>query len=70
MTTFENDKPTHELRWRRERFVRIAEGGGCEPYYRDTLQQKWKVAKGMGGRVDYVEEWRDVPVEVEDGDDV
>lgn len=62
MSHFEDAKPTHELRWKRERFVRVQEGGGIEPWYQDTLQQKWQVAIGRGGRVDYVDEWRDVPL--------
>lgn len=66
MTTFEDKQATHELRWRRERFVRVEAGGGVEPWFRDTLQQKWKIARGHGGRVEYVDEWRDVPVETAD----
>ena len=66
MTTFKDEKATSELRWRRERFVRIEAGGGVEPYFRDTLQQKWEVARGEGGQVTYADEWRDVPVFTED----
>lgn len=67
MSAWDKKTPTHELRWRRERFVRVAEGGGYEPWYRDTLQQKWKVTRGGAGNgLKETEEWIDVPVEDEE----
>lgn len=60
-TTFKKETATHELRWRRERFVESLEGGLVRTRTQDTLQQKWEVTTGHGGSVTYAEEWRDVP---------
>lgn len=66
MMKFMEEKPTNEFRWLRKPFIR-ADASGWTRWTEDTLQQKWSVTIGRGGAVEYLDEWRDVPV-VEDSD--
>jgi hypothetical protein len=52
MSEWIEEKPTMHLRWE----VRIDCDGRCE-----TLQQKWEITRGGTGKVEYSDEWRDVP---------
>lgn len=58
---FTEEKPTLQLRFIRRQ--RVGEHGSA--VMGEFLQQLWKVTRGEGGRVVYVDEWRDVPVEQE-----
>lgn len=56
-------KATNELR-----FVERKLSDGEFTYIEKRLQQLWKISRGGLGRVEYSEEWRDIPV-VNDKDD-
>jgi hypothetical protein len=61
MTEWTESKPTNELRWYETRLLSIAPGGGLGNVTRRVLQQKWLVTKGGTGKVEYLEEWREIP---------
>jgi hypothetical protein len=63
MTKWTEAKPTNELRWHETRLLSIAPGGGLGNVTRRVLQQKWLVTKGGTGKVEYFEEWREIPTE-------
>lgn len=56
MGSWVEEKPTMHLR-----FVGRRMKDGEFTYVERRLQQLWKIAKGGLGRVEYSEEWRDVP---------
>ena len=64
MADFTKEEATTELRWLTYPIQR-----GPAPFdleWRETLQQKYRVTRGEGGKVEYSEEWRDIP-EVKEG---
>lgn len=60
MTDFTKEEATNELRF----FPKLFMTGPQEFEYSGSyaLQQRWKITRGGLGRVDYTEEWRDVPI--------
>ena len=63
MTAWTEETPTMELRLVRPPAKQ--EPGWIVHYLKDRLQQKWKITRGGEGRVEYTEEWRDVPLVIE-----
>jgi hypothetical protein len=58
-----DEKPTMQLRWR---YRRVQTGKNpLDIGVEKTLQQLWIVTRGLGGKVEYVEEWRDLPAVTE-----
>lgn len=62
MGSWVDAKPTMYLRWV-QKTSPSDDAYGLEVGM--TLQQLWKIARGGLGRVEYSEEWRDVPVQHE-----
>ena len=61
MGSWIEEKPTMELRWaERETVVQNIDNMNVYKLH-PHLQQLWKIARGGLGRVEYTEEWRDVP---------
>lgn len=56
MGSWVEEKPTERLR-----FVSRRMKDGEFTYVEKRLQQLWKITRGGLGRVEYLEEWRDVP---------
>jgi hypothetical protein len=58
MSEWTEEKPTMQLRWV-DRYV------GTTLVH--VLQQKWEITRGGTGKVEYSDEWRDVPKKTESG---
>jgi len=59
VSEIEKEEPTNELRALRRKINRGFLLGTDAQIF---LQQKWKVTKGVAGKVEYSEEWRPLPL--------